>query len=172
MKRIKTNAMIFVVAVLLSVVLFYTTKNPDLFSASILSLQDAETIKAKSRDVGYKNEGNILDTFLSDKLQNISNITFSIIYDKENINLNLEKFDSQTEYEILSSQEGSFVVKFTNFSGIDYDYQKSLFELPFDGEMQNVLISEGMANLFNGENKNLSIGLLNSDDVDYHQSFN
>jgi len=51
MKRIKTNAMIFVVAVLLSVVLFYTTKNPDLFSASILSLQDAETIKAKSRDV-------------------------------------------------------------------------------------------------------------------------
>jgi len=172
MKRLKTNAMIFVVAVLLSIVLFYTSKNPDLFSASILSLQDAETIKAKSRDVWYKNEWNILDTFLSDKLQNISNITFSIIYDQDNTNLKLEKFDCQTNYEILSSEEGSIVIKFTNFSGIDYDYQQSLFELPFNWQMSKVLISEGMANLFNWENKNLSIWLLNSDDVDYHQTFN
>ncbi len=164
--------MIFVVAVLLSIVLFYTSKNPDLFSASILSLQDAETIKAKSRDVWYKNEWNILDTFLSDKLQNISNITFSIIYDQDNTNLKLEKFDCQTNYEILSSEEGSIVIKFTNFSGIDYDYQQSLFELPFNWQMSKVLISEGMANLFNWENKNLSIWLLNSDDVDYHQTFN
>ncbi len=172
MKRFKTNAMILLVAILFSAVLFYTTQNPDLFSASVLSLQDAETIKAKSRDVWYKNEWNILDTFLSDELQDISSITFSVIYDQDNTDLNLDKFDCQTNYEILSSEEGSVVIKFTNFSGIDYDYQQSLFELPFNWEMPTVLISEGMANLFNGENKNLSIWLLNSDDVDYHQTFN
>lgn len=172
MKRLKTNAMILLVAILLSAVLFYATQNPDLFSASILSLQDAETIKAKSRDVWYKNEWNILDTFLSEELQDISSITFSVIFDQDNTNLKLEKFDSQTNYEILSSGEGSVVIKFTNFSGIDYDYQQSLFEIPFTGEMPMVLISEGMANLFNGDNKKLSIWLLNSDNVDYHQSFN
>lgn len=155
--------MIFIVAVLLSAVLFYTTKNPDLFTASILSLQDAETIKAKSRDIWYKNEWNILDTFLSEKLQSISSITFSVIYDSKNIDLNLEKLDSQTDYEIISDSEGWVVIKFTNFSGIDYDYTQSLFELPFDWDMDTVLISEGMVSLFNGENKNLSIWLLNQD---------
>jgi hypothetical protein len=46
-----------------------------------------------------------LDTFLSDELQSISSITFSVIYDAENIDLNLEKLDSQTEYEIISDNE-------------------------------------------------------------------
>lgn len=161
--------MIFVVAVLLSAVLFYTTKNPDLFTASVLSLQDAEIIKAKSRDIWYKNEWNILDTFLSDKLQGIGSITFSVIYDSQNINLNLEKLDAQTDYEIISDSEWWVVIKFTNFSGIDYDYHQSLFELPFDWDMSTVLISEWIVNLFNWENKSLSIGLLNSD-INKHKS--
>lgn len=163
MKRLKTNSMIFVVAVLLSVVLFYATKNPDLFSASVLSLKDAETIKAQSRDIWYKNEWNILDTFLSEQLQGISSITFSVIYDYDNIDLDLEKLDSQTDYEIVSDSEWGVVIKFKNFSGIDYDYQQSLFELPFEWDMATILISEGMVNLSNGENKNLAIGLLNTE---------
>ena len=102
MKRFKTNAIIFLGAIFLSVTLLYVTKNLSMFSASILSLQDAETIKAKNRDIGYKNEGNILDTFLSDQLHGISSITFSVIYDNKNIDLYIDKISSQTEYEILS----------------------------------------------------------------------
>ena len=170
MKKFKTNVVIFWLAIVLSAVLFYATQNPDLFSASILSLQDVETIKAKSRDIWYKNEWNILDTFLSDKLQSISSITFSVIYDNANIDLNLEKLDSQTDYEIISDNEWGVVIKFINFSGIDYDYKHSLFELPFvwDGWIiSQVLISEWMVSLLDGENKNLSIGLLNSE-IDVH----
>lgn len=63
MKKFRTNVMIFLVAVFLSVVLFYFTENPSFFSASILSLQDAETMKANSWDIGYKNENKILDVF-------------------------------------------------------------------------------------------------------------
>ncbi len=166
MQRFKTNIIIFWLAIVLSVSLFYITENTSLFSASILSLQDAETIKAKSRDIWYKNEWNILDTFLSEQLQSISSITFSVIYDNANIDLNLEKLDSQTDYEIISDNEGGVVIKFTNFSGIDYDYHQSLFELPFTGDrwsMSQVLISEWMVNLFNWEHKNLSIGLLNKE---------
>ena len=166
MQRFKTNIIIFWLAIVLSVSLFYVTENTSLFSASILSLQDAETIKAKSRDIWYKNEWNILDTFLSEQLQSISSITFSVIYDNENIDLNLAKLDSQTDYEIISDNEWGVVIKFTNFSGIDYDYKQSLFELPFTGDrwtLSKVLISEWMVNLFNWENKNLSIGLLNSE---------
>ena len=166
MKKLKTNIIIFWLAVVLSVSLFYVTENTSFFSASILSLQDAETIKAKSRDIWYKNEWNILDTFLSDNLESISSMTFSVIYDSENIDLDIESIDSQTDYEIISNNEWGVVIKFTNFSGIDYDYKQSLFELPFTWDRWNistVLISEWMANLFNWENKILSIGLLNED---------
>lgn len=172
MKRFTNNFIIFFTAILLSVFLLYVTKNPNFLSASVLSLQDEETIKAKSRDVWYKNDWNILDTFLSNDLQNISDITFSIIYDQENINLDLNKINSQTKYEVLSDQEWSIVIKFKNFSGLDYDYKQSLFELPFDWSMQRVLISEGIVNLLDGQNQNLSIWLLNQDDKNYHQNFN
>ncbi len=166
MQRFKTNAMILLVAMWLSIMLFYVTENSSFFSASILSLQDAETIKAQSRDIWYKNEWNILDTFVSEQLQGISSITFSVIYDFEKIQLDVKKLDSQTEYEIISTEDGGIVIKFTNFSGVDYDYNLSLFELPFTGdnwEVSKVLISEWVVNLFNGDNKSLSIWLLNSE---------
>lgn len=172
MNRLTTNIVILLAAVLLSVALLYATKNPDLFSASILSLQDAETIKAKSRDIWYKNEWNILDTFISQELKDISSITFSVIYDYENIALDLTSIDAQTKYEILSDDEWGIVIKFTNFSWIDYDYNQSLFELPFDWQDHAVLISEGKVNLLNGDNKYLSIWSLNSDNIEYHKTFN
>lgn len=172
MNRLTTNIIIFLAAILFSVALLYATKNPDLFSASVLSLQDAETIKAKSRDIWYKNEWNVLDTFISEKLIWINNVVFSVIYDYENIDLDLTKIDSQTKYEIMSNNEGFVVIKFTNFSGIKYDYQQSLFELPFAWDLKTVLISEATANLSNWDSKSLSIWLLNSDNIDYHQTFN
>lgn len=172
MNRITTNILILLAAIFLSVALLYATKNPDLFSASILSLQDAETIKAKSRDVWYKNEGNVLDTFISQDLKNISSITFSVIYDYENIDLDLSQLDSQTKYEILSNDEWWIVIKFTSFSWIDYDYNQSLFELPFNGDDHTVLISEWKVNLLNWDNKYLAIWSLNSDNIQYHKAFN
>ncbi|HRX63866.1 MAG TPA: hypothetical protein P5060_02045 [Candidatus Absconditabacterales bacterium] len=170
MKKIGKNMLILLAAFAFALILFYAGQDLNLFSASILSLQEQEFIEQKNRHIAYKNQGNILDTFVSEKLQDINNITFSIIYDHQNTDLDLQDFDSQTEYKILSNMSGEILIQFTNFSGIDYDYQKSLFELPFQGNMPNILISEGIANLVNGENQNLSIGLLN-ENLDYHQDF-
>jgi len=172
MQRFKTNIIIFWLAIILSVALFYMTENTSLFSASVLSLQDAQTIEAKSRDIWYKNEWNILDTFISQELKNISSITFSVIYDYENIELDLTSIDAQTKFEILSNDEWWIVIKFTNFSWIDYDYKQSLFELPFNWEDHAVLISEGKVSMLNGDNKYLSIWSLNSNNIEYHKTFN
>ncbi len=162
--------LILLAAFAFALILFYAWQDLNLFSASILSLQEQEFIEQKNRHIAYKNQGNILDTFVSEKLQDINNITFSIIYDHQNTDLDLQDFDSQTEYKILSNMSGEILIQFTNFSGIDYDYQKSLFELPFQWNMPNILISEWIANLVNWENQNLSIWLLN-ENLDYHQDF-
>ena len=170
MKKIWKNILILLAAFAFALILFYAWQDLNLFSASILSLQEQEFIEQKNRHIAYKNQGNILDTFVSEKLQDINNITFSIIYDHQNTDLDLQDFDSQTEYKILSNTSGEILIQFTNFSGIDYDYQKSLFELPFQWNMPNILISEWIANLVNWENQNLSIWLLN-ENLDYHQDF-
>ena len=166
MHRFKTNIIIFWLAIVLSTSLFYLTQSSVLFSASVLSLQDAETIKAKSRDVWYKNKNNILDVFLSKKLININNIKFSIIYDQSNIELDMPQISSQTEYKIISNNDWELVIKFVRFWEIDYDYSQSLFELPFHWDSQitsQILIADWVANLANLEDKKLAVGVLNTD---------
>ncbi len=167
MNRFRTNTMIFLVAVLFSVVLFYFTENPSFFSASILSLQDAQTMKSNAWDIGYKNEKNILDVFVSDTLKDINHISVSIIFDEKDISIDLGKIKSQTNYEIMSETSWTIVLKFHNFDS-SFDYWQSLFELPFVSDEPSVLISEWTILLLNWENGSLSIWLLNNDSDQYH----
>ena len=166
MKRFRMNAMIFLVAVLLSVVLFYLTENPNLFSASILSLQDSETMQANSWDIWYKNENKILDVFLAEWIKDINFVSLSVIYDEQDVSFDLQKIDSQTKYEVLSNEWGILILKFTDF--LNYNYQKSLFELPFNGSLPSILLSEWAIVSLNWENKNLSIWFLNQNSDEYH----
>ena len=86
--RLKTNIIILILAAICAVVLFYFTENPGLFSASVISLQESEKMKENNWDIAYKNDSQILDVFLSDSLQDVSNITISIIYDPQNAEIN------------------------------------------------------------------------------------
>jgi hypothetical protein len=87
-KRLKTNIIILVLAIICAVALFYFTENPGFFSASVISLQEAEEMKKNNWDIAYKNDSQVLDVFLSDNLQDVSNITISIIYDPQNAEIN------------------------------------------------------------------------------------
>lgn len=142
-------------------------ENPNFFSASILSLQDAQTIKANAWDMAYKNEKNILDVFVSDTLKDIRQISISIIYDDQDNTIQLDKIKSQVDYEVLTETLGAISLKFINLNS-GFDHQKSLFELPFLWETPSILISEWSILLSNWENKNLSIWLLNQNSDEYH----
>jgi hypothetical protein len=47
MKKVKTNGIILATALLLAIAIFYVKNNPDIFLASILSLQEQEYITQK-----------------------------------------------------------------------------------------------------------------------------
>lgn len=157
--------MIFVAAIVLSIALFYFTENPHFFSASILSLQDAETMRENSRDIWYKNENNILDVFVSDLLKGVDYLTISIIYDIDDVTLQLDSIRWQLEYEVISHLSWSLVVRFKNFTD-NFDYAQSLFELDFEWERPSILLSEWSATLANWSIEYLSIWLLNTDRQD------
>jgi len=77
-------------------------ENPVFFSASILSLQDAQTMTANHWDLAYKNEKNVLDVFVSDTIKNINELSVSIIYDDQDVQIDLDNIKQQCDYEIVS----------------------------------------------------------------------
>jgi len=155
------------VAILFSLVLFYFMENPVFFSASILSLQDAQTMIANHWDLAYKNEKNVLDVFVSDTIKNINELSVSIIYDDQEVQIDLDNIKQQCDYEIVSQMGWSLILKFKNFNW-KFDYGQSLFELPFWGKEPSILLSEWSVLLLNWNNKTLSIWSLNQNKDSHH----
>lgn len=160
-KRIKTNLLIFLIAIPVAILLFLVVQNPEFLSGSVISLQEQQAMKDNNRDLWYKNDKNVLDVFLDERVNDLDYLTLSIIYDPDSVSFDLENFDSQTEYKILSNEEWNLLIQFSNFAGNSFDHKNSLFMLNFDGKEPNILVSEATAYLFSGTNKLLSIGSLN-----------
>lgn len=159
-KRIKTDILLFIIAIPIALILFFVLDNPELLSASIISLQEQSIMKENRRDLWYKNEWNTLDVFLDDSLNDLDYVTISIIYDENEVSLNAQDIITQTDYEILWNTTWSLLIQFTNFSKSDYDYLNSLFELKYIWE-PSILVGEAQAFLFSGINKILAIWSLN-----------
>ncbi len=160
-KRLKTNIIIFLVAIPLAIWLFWLSQNPNFLSASVISLQEQQAMKQNNRDLGYKNDGNTLDVFLDEKVDNLDYLTLSILYDPDHISFNVDDINTQIDYKILSNEDGNLLIQFNNFSNKNFDYKNSLFMLKFTWQDPSILVSQATAFLFTGTNKFLAIGSLN-----------
>ena len=160
-KRLKTNIIIFIIAIPLALWLFVLFENPKFLSASVISLQEQEAMKENNWDLWYKNEWNTLDVYLDEKVENLDYLTLSIAYDPDNISFDIDNIDTQIEYKILSNEDGNLLIQFNNFSNKNFDYKNSLFMLKFTGDNPSILVSQATAFLFTWTNKLLSIGSLN-----------
>jgi len=73
-------------------------------------MEDRQTMVANQRDIGYKNSNNLLDVFISDSLKDFDSITFSVAYDTINVNVSLDKIESQLPYQILNQNSDGFSI--------------------------------------------------------------
>lgn len=160
-KRIKTNIIIFIIAIPIAFWLFILLENPKFLSASVISLQEQEAMKENNWDLWYKNEWNILDIYLDEKIDNLDYLTVSIAYDPDSVSLDLDNIDTQTEYKVLSNDDGNLLIQFNNFSNKNFDYKNSLFMLKFTGDNPSILVSQATAFLFTWVNRLLSVWSLN-----------
>jgi hypothetical protein len=72
-----------------------------------------------------------LDIYLDEKVDKLDYLTVSIVYDPESVSFNIDDIDTQTDYKILSNEEGNLLIQFNNFSNKNYDYKNSLLMLKF-----------------------------------------
>ena len=161
-KRIRTNIIIFVIAIPIALWLFFLLENPKFLSASVISVQEQEAMKENKRDIWYKNDWNILDVFLDDNVDNLDYLTVSIAYDKDNISFDVDNIDTQAEYKVLSNEDGNLLIQFNNFSNKNFDYKNSLFMLKFTWDDPSILVSQATASLITWNDKLLAIWSLNS----------
>jgi len=160
LKRIFTDFKILVLALGIAVVAFVVVKNPDLFQASVLLLEDKETMQANQRDIGYKNTSGVLDVFISENVKDFTEILFSITLDPNSVTVDLTKIDSQLPYEIIDQSTDGFEIRLTTATLTGLDYGQSLFMVPFSGSNPYILLSEGSLVLSNGDIQALAIGNL------------
>ena len=148
--RLRTNILIFLISLITAFAFFYMNNNYHWFQASVLGLADRETIENNKRDVGYKNENNMLDVFVASSLKDqIQQLTLSIIYDAEELELKLDKIESQAPYEITNDTEGSLILVIKDATNINPE--ESLCILPFKWDNPNILISEWSLLLTDGQ---------------------
>lgn len=161
LKRIINNSTIFVISIFFAFILFYVSKDTNIFQASILWIQDIKIIQENQRDIAYKNTDWLLDIFLSNNLlsKNYSSLDITIVYDYDTVYLKTQNISFQKQYKINSSQSWSITLSFDDLK--DIKSQESFFIIPFSWSVKDILLSEAIVKNWQSKDS-LSIGNLTS----------
>lgn len=133
--------------------IFYVVNNPDVFTASILSLQEQEFIEEQWRDIAYKTNSGYLDIFLAENKETPQQIDFTVSFDKDTVTIDPENLSGQGTRTYSNPDENSIIITMTPTNIIK---KESLIMLPFTGESTDILLSEALM-----DGKWSSIGSLN-----------
>lgn len=155
----KQNIAIIVAAAFLATGIFYVVNNPEIFTASILSLQEKAFIVEKWRDIAYKTNSGYVDIFMAEKMDTPASIDFTISFDKDTIIIDPQNLSGQWTRTFSNPDENSILI--TSIPGTTVDKSQSLIMLSFTGDMTHILLSEAVVKLSNSQEKNLSIWSLN-----------
>ena len=157
---IKQNIAIIIGAACIALGIFFIAKNPNILMASVLSLQEKTFIAAKWRDIAYKTNSWYVDIFMSENLETPKNIDLTISFNKDTVTIDTKNLSGQGTRTAKNPDENSVIIQST--PGQIVDKSQSIVLLPFTGEIKDILLSEAVANLNDGSQKNLSIGSLNT----------
>ena len=97
---------------------------------------------------------------MSENLEIPKNIDLTISFNKDTVNLDTKNLSGQGTRTVKNPDENSVIIQST--PGQIVDKSQSIVLLPFTGEIKDILLSEAVANLNDGSQKNLSIGSLNT----------
>jgi hypothetical protein len=152
LKKIKTNGMILGVALLLAIAIFYIKNNPDIFLASILSLQEQEYITEKWRDAAYKTENGNFEIFLDQKYTgNISKFYGMVYLNPEKVHMDIANYTGQGTINIQEGKDGSLTINITDLK--DITTAQEIVGIPFTGDAGLVLLGETKGRIKNRRQK-------------------
>jgi len=138
--KLKTNMLIFFLAIVLSFVLFFFVKNPSFFQSNVLLISDQELL-SRNRDVGYKlTHSQELDIYVSDKLKKLWNFHLLISYREWAVVFSWSPKEVQWTYKLISDANGEMLIEIEDIS--EFKYNESLFVISYEWNASDVVLSE------------------------------
>jgi hypothetical protein len=96
---------------------------------------------------------------MSENMETPTSIDFTILFDKDKISIEPQNLSGQVVFTIINQNDNEIMIRASELQ--NKDNSQSILLLPFTGESENILLSEAVATLIDGKQKNLSIGTLN-----------
>lgn len=166
MRAFMKNIFILVTGIFFALALFFLTKNPDLMMWSIMTLQEKIQIEDNGRDIAYKTEKNILDVFISDQgNKTIKKLTLYVLYDDQNITIDFTELTHQWQ-SLLNNNNWELIIELVPDNM--FDYTQSVLELPFNWDIDKILLSEASFTLVDYDEEPLAIWLLNTESTTWN----
>lgn len=125
---IKKNSGIVFGAAVLALGIFYVVNNPNLFTASILSLQEQNVITEAGRDIAYKTNEGYVDIFLSETLETPKQIDFTISFAENTVTIDPENISGQGTWSYTKNTNEIYIQSLPNEN---IDKTQSVIMLPF-----------------------------------------
>jgi hypothetical protein len=124
----KKNGMTLLGAAILASGIFYVVNNPNLFTASILSLQEQNFITEAGRDVAYKTNEGYVDIFLGENTTAAKKIDFTISFNEDTVTIDPENISGQGTWNYTMTDNEIHIQSLINE---DIDKTQSLIILPY-----------------------------------------
>ena len=158
LSSIGKNVLIFCAAALVATGLFYVTKNPQIFQASILSLQEQTFVQEQGRDAAYKIQSGMFEIFIADKYSGSLEQLQSTLYIKpQETILYPEQYTGQGRLSNLSQK--SDTISFTITLNPPLESAREIIGIPLSGDQKNFVLGETKAYIHK-QRINLSVGNL------------
>ena len=119
-------------------------------SASVLSLTEQDFFKSKQRNAWYKKENQIFEVFLSEQVRNEWILTISIIYSPINIDLFIDKINTDCSLDIVEQNEWNILLNINWYNSLDF--KEWIFQLPYSWDSKDITLE-----YVKSENTNFSI---------------
>lgn len=142
--KLRQNLAILFTAAVCALVIFYIIKNPNLFQASILSLEEKAFMNEKHWDAAYKMSNNMLEVFVSESYKNsMKTYQGNIYYDPSKVEFLTEGLTGQWSYTIKQIDKESLLITVSSLN--DITINEEIIWIPFSGDMKAIVLGESKA---------------------------
>ena len=139
--KLRKNLAIIFAAAVWALVIFFIVKNPGLFQASILSLEEKAFMNQQKRDVAYKTNKWPFEIFVGEKYKtSMTDFQGTIYFDQEKVQLETSNWTGQGILKITETSKDSIFVTIKMSDKIDTNSE--IIGIPFSGEAKDIVLGE------------------------------
>ena len=138
LKWISKYTIILLIGIILAFLVAWIQYDTTDLSASVLSLTEQDFFESTKWDAGYKKENQIFEIFLAEQVRNEWNLTISILYSPDDIEIFTNQIDTVYNISIESQNPGNLILNADWYES--WDFSQWIFELAYSWDAKDITL--------------------------------